>query len=440
MPNTHDKLQGLLQFIDSAPTAFHAVVSCRAMLEASGFKPLSERDPWQLGPGDRCFVTRNETSFVAFVVGAQGPERSGFSIIGAHTDSPCLKLKPIAEINRSGLAQLAVEPYGGMLLSTWMDRDLGLAGRVLVSGDGGCVKSHLLRISRPILRVPNLAIHLDREVNTRGLVLNPQQHMVPVLGLEGSTRGLRELVAAELETPLSGEVVEPKDILDYDLALYDTQPAAIGGVDESFVFAPRLDNLASCHAALVALIESVRAQPLVGPTRLLALWDNEECGSRSAQGAQGPLVRQLMDRIVEARAAGEPQACARAVAASMLLSADMAHALHPNYADRHEPGHLPVIGKGPVIKSNANQSYASDGQTSAVFVSLCRASGFEPQRFVMRSDLPCGSTIGPITAAVTGIRAVDVGNPMLSMHSIREMAGVDDHAKMIAVMTRFLGL
>jgi aspartyl aminopeptidase len=217
------------------------------------------------------------------------------------------------------------------------------------------------------------------------------------------------------------------------LFLHDTHKGVIAGIDESMIFAPRLDNQAMSHAALVALIESAAAG-MQRHTRVVALWDNEECGSRSAQGAQGPFIRQTLDRIVEAHADGSPQASARAMARSFLVSADMAHAVHPNYADRHEPAHTPLLGRGPVIKANANQSYASDGLSSGYFLKVCRAAGFEPQRFVMRSDLPCGSTIGPITSALTGIKTVDVGNPMLSMHSIREMAAVDDHAMMIAAM------
>lgn len=437
MPTAHDHARGLLDFIDRSPTPFHAVQSTAALLEAAGFRRLSEAEAWSLSPGDRRYLVRNDSSIVAFAVGAESPERAGFSLVGAHTDSPCLKVKPVPELTRSGLFQLAVEPYGGMLLSTWLDRDLGLAGRVLVAAGTGAPQSRFVHLRKPLLRVPNLAIHLDREVNTRGLVLNPQQHLVPILGLDSARPdgGLRGLLAAELSQ--GGAAVSPQDVLDFDLALFDAVPGTFGGLGDAFVYAPRLDNLASCHAALSALTASVAAQPQVGPTRVVAFWDHEECGSRSAQGAMGPLILTTLERIVEARAGGAPQAAGRALAASMLVSADMAHAVHPNYADRHEPSHQPALGGGPVVKVNHNQSYATDGFTSAVFTALCRACGFEPQRFVTRSDLPCGSTIGPITAALTGVHAVDVGNPMLSMHSIREMAGVEDHARMIAVLGRF---
>lgn len=410
------------------------------MLDREGFRPLSERDVWTLSPGDRHYVTRNDSSIVAFVVGDQPPAEAGFCIVGAHTDAPCLKVKPAPDLVRCGFRQLAVECYGGLLLSTWLDRDLGLAGRVVVARPDGQVQSLLVEFDGPIARIPSLAVHLDREVNTRGLVLNQQQHMVPVLGLDrgeaNPSVALKGMLAGQIGAA-HGTSVAASDILDFDLMLYDTQPAAIGGSDRAFVFAPRLDNLASCHAATAALLESVGDRHAAAWTRAVTFWDNEECGSRSAQGAQGPLICQVLARIVETRSAGAAQAMPRALASSFLISADMAHAVHPNYADRYEPNHLPVIGMGPVIKSNANQSYASDGVSSARFVAMCRAAGFEPQRFVMRSDLPCGSTIGPITAALTGIKAVDVGNPLLSMHSIREMAGVEDHARMTAVMKVF---
>jgi aspartyl aminopeptidase len=432
----------LLGYIDRSPSAFHAVHAATRLLEAAGFTPLRERDAWSLDAGDRRYVMRNDASIIAFVLGVEPPASSGFAIVGAHTDSPHLRVKPNADVARSGYLQLAVEPYGGMLLSTWMDRDLSLAGRVLVESRGRPVETMLVDLERPLLRVPNLALHLDREVNQRGLVLNQQQHMVPVLGLEGARAprppSLRALLADQL-TSTRGARVQPASILGWDLSLYDTHKATLGGHDEAFVFASRLDNLASCHAGLEALRSSVERHPRAAATRVLALWDNEECGSRSAHGAAGPFLRQVLERLVEARGGAGVEAAARSWAASFLVSADMAHAVHPNYADRHEPGHLPVIGKGPVIKINANQSYATDGASAARFASLCRSVGFEPQRFVMRSDLPCGSTIGPITASLTGMPAVDVGNPMLGMHSIREMAGVQDHAKMVAVMGALFG-
>lgn len=441
MLSSRDQALALLHFIDRSPTAFHAARTTSGLLEEAGFRALDEREEWALAPGDRRYVVRNDSAIIAFVVGDDAPVRSGFRIVGAHTDSPGLKLKPKAWQARHGVTQLAVEPYGGLLMHTWLDRDLTLAGRVMVADPAtGQLHAHLVDFQVPLLRVPSLAIHLDREVNSKGLVLNAQQHLVPVLGLEQGnakdTLGLARMIAAEIRRSL-GVDVKPQDVADYDLSLVDTQHGTLAGEDESFVFAGRLDNLASCHAALASLLASLGTAPRTPATRVIAFWDNEEVGSRTMQGAAGPFLRQVLERIVEARSPGAGQAFPRAVASSFLISADMAHAVHPNFADRHDPAHAPRLGAGPVIKLNANQSYASDGRSAGLFASLCKACGFEPQRFVTRSDLPCGSTIGPITSALMGISTVDVGNPMLSMHSIREMAGTADHARMIAVLGCF---
>ncbi len=440
MLKSESHAQTLLQFINASPTAYHAVRTTSAILESAGFTRLDERAAWKLSGGDRRYLVRQDASIVAFVVGDAPPEDAGFLLAGAHTDSPHPRIKPKPDMVRQGFMQLGVEPYGGMLLSTWMDRDLSLAGRVLVAGSTlHEVSSLLVDFKRPILRIPNLAIHLDREVNTKGVVINPQQHLAPVLGLDPlvpeNRRNLVALVAEQLSCDYSQEI-SADQVLDFDLSLYDTQKAELGGLRNEFIFAARLDNLASCEAALRGLIQSLAAAPFHASTRLVAFWNHEECGNRSASGAMGPLIRQTIDRIVEARSSGTHASC-RALANSFLISADMAHSIHPNYVDRHEPAHAPAIGVGPVIKYNSNQSYATDGASAARFVSLCRVVGFEPQRFVTRSDLPCGSTIGPATAALTGVQTVDVGNPMLSMHSIREMAGVEDHAKMVAVLKTF---
>ena len=434
------RAESLLAYIDQSPTPYHAVALTTRMLQDAGFRRLDEREAWRLKPGDRCFVTRNASSVVAFVVGSAPPEDAGFLLVGAHTDSPGLKLKPNAELDRHGYRQLGVEPYGGLLLSTWLDRDLGLAGRIISANAEGHVQEHLVHFKRPILRIPNIAIHLNRDVNTKGLLLDQQKHMAPVLGLtkQKSEGWLRAALSTQLQSE-HGVRVSGDAILDFDIALVDVQPAAIGGLDDELLFAPRLDNLASCQAALTALIEAAEACPKHDATRVIAFWDNEECGSRSMHGAQGPMLRQVIDRVVGARSPSAEQSVERAIASSFLVSADMAHAIHPNYADRHEPSHAPMFGRGPVIKHNANQSYASDAVSAARFASLCKLAGFEAQRFVVRSDMPCGSTIGPITAALTGIKTVDVGNPMLSMHSIREMAATSDHAKMVDVLLRLFG-
>ena len=440
MTKVPDDVADLLRFIDSSPTAFHATRSAAKALEQLGFQALDEREPWTLQPGQRCYVTRSDSSIVAFVVGDQSPATAGFSIIGAHTDSPHLRLKPNASQSCAGWNQLAVEPYGGLLLYTWPDRDLSIAGRVVVRRPNGAIDSLLVDFRKPIARVPSLAIHLDREVNQKGLQLNPQHHLAPIVGISGDRADedwlgtlLAQQIAREHQTG-----IEPSDIVGFDLGLYDTQPPSVAGAHDELILSARLDNLASCHAALRALSKALDMAPTTADTRLLAFWDHEECGSRSMQGAQGPFVRSVVERVVESAEPASREALARAMAASQLVSVDMAHAVHPNFVDRHEPGHMPLLGHGPVLKFNSNQSYATDGLSAARFTSLCRDAGFEPQRFVVRSDMPCGSTIGPITAALMGIKTVDVGNPMLSMHSIREMAGMADHGVMIEVLARFL--
>lgn len=428
-----DEVADLLSFIDRSPTPFHAVAQARRRLEEDGYQELLESDPWSLEPGERRYLVRGGGSLVAFHVGSASPAHSGFRIVGAHTDSPNLRLKPIADVRRHGYFQFGVEPYGGVLLHTWLDRDLSLAGRVSLSGDSG-PRQILLDFGRPLLRVPNLAIHLQRELHSDGLKLDPQTHSLPISGLE-DTPDLAELVTGELRAQGLAEVA-PSELLAIELMTYDVQPACVGGARGEFVFAPRLDNLASCHAALRALGRAGR-QPESPCTRVVVFYDHEEVGSRSARGASGSLLVDSLERIVSGFKGGEPQGLPRALAHSLLVSADMAHAVHPNYSDRHDPNHRPVLGGGPVVKINANQSYASDAETAGIFRALCSEVGVEAQDFVSRSDLPCGSTIGPISAARLGIRTVDVGNPMLSMHSCREMAGCADVEPMIAVMTHW---
>jgi aspartyl aminopeptidase len=423
----------LLGYIDLSPTPYHAVAEAIHRLEQKGYRRLAETDVWQFEPGNRHYVARSEGSLVAFEVGTESPAATGFCLIGAHTDSPNLRLKPLPDVNSHGYRQLAVEPYGGVLMHTWLDRDLSLAGRVTVQSRAG-IETLLLDFGRPLLRIPSLAIHLSREVSKDGLKLNAQKHLAPVLGLEDAPE-LRDLVALELRAQGISEFPTER-VLAFDLMTYDTQPSGVSGARGEFIHAPRLDNLASCHAALTALLQSGedRLPPF---TRVVVLYDHEEVGSRSAQGAAGTLLSDVLDRVVAGCKGGAPQGLQRALASSMLVSADMAHAVHPNYADLHEAGHTPVVGRGPVIKVNANQSYATDSSSSGFFASLCARCGVEPQYFVARSDMACGSTIGPITATRLGIRTVDVGNPMLSMHSCREMAGASDVGPMIAILTAF---
>ena len=414
-------VQDLLEYINACPTPFHAVAETVLRLEAAGYRGLDEADVWEVSPGDKVYVVRGGGSVAAFHLGSAPAPEAGFHLVGAHTDSPNLRVKPNPERKKAGYWQLGVEPYGGVLLHTWLDRDLSLAGRVSLA-DGS---ARLVDFGRELLRVPSLAIHLNRGVNTDGLKLNAQKHMAPIVTLNDlGTLDLRVLLAGEL-----GDV-KSEDVIAWDLMAYDVQPGSRSGVSREFIQAARIDNLASCHAGLTALIAAENDAEL---SRGLILYDHEEVGSRSAQGAASDFLRSCLQRLCGDSAEGFH----RAVARSFLISADMSHAIHPNYADQHEPQHQPVLGGGPVVKINVNQSYATDGESWASFERWARAAEVSTQRFVVRSDLGCGSTIGPITAAELGIRTVDVGNPMLSMHSCREVAAAADVPKMIDVMKKF---
>ncbi len=434
-----DRVVDLMAFLDRSPTPYHAVAESVRRLEAAGFRPLREEDPWSLDPDSRRYVVRAEGSLVAFQAGRESPAEAGFRILGAHTDSPNLRLKPLPDRTAEGYRQLAVEVYGAPLLHSWLDRELSLAGRVSFRAPGepgrSALRTALVDFRRPLLRVPSLAIHLQRELHQEGLKLNAQQHLAPLLGLADAPV-LAELLAGELRAAGTA-AIEAADVMAFDLMAYDVQGAEVVGARGEFVCSPRLDNLASCHAAVTALVESASASLGAG-TRMVVLYDHEEVGSRSAQGAAGTLLSDALERAVAGYKDGARQGLSRAAARSLLISVDMAHAVHPNYADRHEPEHRPRVGQGPVIKVNANQHYASDAETAARFAALCRDADVRPQHFVVRSDLACGSTIGPISAARVGIRTVDVGSPMLAMHSCRELAGSADVAPMIEVLSAAL--
>ena len=422
-------IQDLLEFIDRSPTPFHAVNEMKNILTQQGYKKLNESDVWNLESGGKYFLTRNDSSLIAFVVGTQTKMASGFKIIGAHTDSPNLKLKPNSLYDKNGYLQLGVEVYGGVLLTTWTDRDLSLAGRVIIKGKKQ-PQSKLIRFDDPLLRIPQLAIHLNRDVNEKGLTLNKQNHLPPIFSLAGKKNLTKDLLEKMVAQKLK---CKPADILSLELSLYDTQPGSTGGAEGEFIFSSRLDNLASCHAGLQALIESKGKDPM---TRVIAFYDHEEVGSDSAQGAGSPFLKDVLERLtLDSETSRET--FFRSMANSFFISADMAHAVHPNYSEKHDSRHMPIINGGPVIKCNSNQRYATEGVSSAWFESLCKKAGVPVQKFVVRTDLGCGSTIGPITAANLGIRTVDVGNPMLSMHSIREMAGTQDHLPLIKAFKLF---
>lgn len=418
----------LVDYLNASSTPWHAVAETRRRLEAAGYREISEGDAWTLVPGDRIFIVRAGSTIAAFELGTDPVETGGFHLVGAHTDSPNLRLKPNGLGIKSAQHSAGVEPYGGVLLHTWLDRDLFLAGRVLTRRGTKLVPR--LVTTGAIARVPSLAIHMDRGVNTDGLKLNPQNHLPPVLGLEsGGPLGLDTLLP-EVSLPDGG------DFAGFDLCFVDAQPAALVGARGEYVMSGRLDNLASCHAAVSALLASGDQGPGT-KTRGIVLYDHEECGSQSAQGAQSAFLRDVLTRLVHARGGSGVEAWSRAVHHSFFVSADMAHAVHPNFAEKHDMAHAPYFGKGPVIKLNTNQRYATDGESAARFAGFCEAADVTFQRFVTRSDVACGTTIGPITAALLGMRTVDVGNPMLSMHSAREMCAAADVPKMIGALTAF---
>ncbi len=419
----------LCAYVAASPSPYHCVATTRDRLVAAGFGALDEGAPWPLlAPGDKVYVERDGTIF-AWIMGTGAPAEHGLRLLGAHTDSPNLRLKPHTEHRVEGYLQWGVEVYGGVLLHTWLDRDLGLSGRVALRAGGG-VALRTLRIDKPIARVPNLAIHLNREIRTEGLKLNPQKHMPPVLGLfaDDDPAVLAGLVRDALD-------VDPADILAWDLMLHDIQSPVVGGVKDDFVFAPRMDNQASCHSALAALL-SLSEVPAA--TVGIVLFDHEEVGSRSAHGASSRWLLGNLQRILARAEAQAPGGYERMAANSYMVSADMAHGVHPNHADRHEGLHKPRLNGGPVIKINTNQRYASNAETAGRFKLACAEVGVPVQEFVNRSDLACGSTIGPISAAELGIRSVDVGGAMLSMHSIREQAGAADVQMMVDAMAQVL--
>lgn len=418
----------LLAFINACPSPYHAVLEVKARLARAGFVEHDLRELWRIRPQTRGFVVCAGGTILAFEAGSLPPAEAGFLIVGAHTDSPNLRLKPQADLACQGIGQFNVEVYGGVLLHTWFDRDLSVAGRVSLAGG----RSVCVDFARSLARIPNLAIHLDREVNTRGFIANPQTHLPPVVFLEGEgvKLSLKGLLVTEFSALLQTE--DPNAILSYDLCLYDCQKAALGGANQDFVMASRLDNLASCHAALASFLDS---QQPTNATKIVVLYDHEEVGSQSVAGARSLFLSGVLDRLAEEYEGQGPGAARRALAQSFLVSADMAHAVHPNYAERHDKQHKPRLGFGPVIKSNANQSYATDSVGAAVFVEACQSVGTAFQYFTTRNDLPCGSTLGPISAARTGIRTLDVGCSMLSMHSCREMASARDVGPMIETLT-----
>lgn len=416
-------LNGLADFIAGSPTPFHAVDTMVKRLRAEGYQALAEGERWQLQPGGRYYVVRNGSSLIAFKYGKDLDK--GIQMVGAHTDSPCLKVKPNPVVNSQGYLQLGVEVYGGVLLAPWFDRDLSLAGRVSYLTKKGERAKALVNFSRAIAFIPSLAIHLDREVN-KNRTINPQTDIPPVLAqLPGPDAGadFGQILADQLAVE---GVTDVASVLDYELCFYDTQRPAVLGLNNEFFVGARLDNLASCFAGLEALLAAPEGQ-----SQLLICNDHEEVGSSSCCGAAGPMLRQFLERLVP-----DVERRNQIIHHSLLVSADNAHGIHPNYADKHEQNHGPLLNQGPVIKINANQRYATTGETSAYFRHLCQQLNVPVQAFVVRTDMACGSTIGPITSAEIGVATIDVGLPTWGMHSIRETAGTADLGYLIAILQK----
>ncbi|MEZ5493691.1 MAG: M18 family aminopeptidase [Pseudomonadales bacterium] len=423
---THNALDNFLAFLNASPTPFHAVQQMQNKLLDAGFIALHESDSWQIQAGKRYVVTRNDSSLIAFITSQQDPALSGIRLVGAHTDSPCLKLKPEPHLQRSGYAQLGVEVYGGVLLHPWFDRDLTLAGRVSYRKNDGALATALINFSRAIACIPSLAIHLDRDVNN-GRALNAQKELPLLLHNQKTDEKLdiRQLLLTQLlqEHPNC----EAEAVLDFEICAGDTQAAAYIGLHDDFIASARLDNLLSCYAGLQALLACDGLQPAV-----LVCTDHEEVGSVSCCGAQGTFLTSVLQRWL-----GDNETLARSTHRSLMISADNAHGIHPNYPEKHDEKHGPLLNSGPVIKINANQRYASNAVTQAFFRNLCEQEQIPVQSFVARADMGCGSTIGPLTAAETGIKTIDIGVPTFAMHSIRELAGAKDVAYLQQALTAF---
>ncbi|KAH8694135.1 aspartyl aminopeptidase [Talaromyces proteolyticus] len=471
-----------LSFVNASPTPYHAVKSGKDLLASAGFKEIKERDSWSstLHPGGKYYLTRNGSTLVAFAIGKKWKPGNSIAMVGAHTDSPVLRIKPVSKKGDEGYVQVGVETYGGGIWHTWFDRDLGVAGRVMVRGKDGNIVSKLVKVDRPILRIPTLAIHLDRK---ESFDFNNETQLFPIAGLveaelnrtkgqttdssndEPAKKALKaaterhhpylvELIASEVDS-------KPSEILDFELILFDTQKSCLGGLLEEFVFSPRLDNLNMSFCAVQGLIESVRSATALdddNAIRLIALFDHEEIGSKSAQGADSNTLPAILRRlsVLPAEDFGSEKsyhkvgneldittAFEQSLSTSFLLSADMAHAVHPNYSAKYEADHKPQINEGPVIKINANQRYATNSPGIVLLQEVAEKATEDGgdvvplQLFVVRNDSSCGSTIGPMLSANLGTRTLDLGNPQLSMHSIRETGGTQDIGHAIRLFASF---
>lgn len=441
----------LLHFVDSSPTPFHLVSHAQQILQAAGFNKLEERDTWLAGgpdqlpkvqAGGKYFYHRNHSTLVAFTVGGAYRPGNEFKIIGAHTDSPVLKVRPVSARSASGYLQVGVECYGGGLWHTWFDRELSLAGCVMVEEADGGFRRRLVHIKRPILRIPNLCIHLQSAEEMAAFKINKETHLQPILSLIESTLNKEEGGGKERHSPalltlLAEELACPvSTIKDFELTLFDTQGGSLWGLKNEFLSSPRLDNQAHCYTGLCALLKNAADIDLDTGVSMLVCFDHEEIGSDSAQGAGSPVMLEAISRVVDCF--DQSQEMLRiTIRNSFLISADVAHAVHPNYADKHEKSHAPALNKGTVIKTNNNQRYATNAETGFLLREIARRAGAPTQEYVVRNDSRCGSTIGPIVASKTGLRTVDLGVASLSMHSIRETLGCEDIGSNIRLFTTF---
>jgi len=419
-------VDGLIDYLKQSPTPFHAVDHIDSILKEAGFIRLYESDRWDLKAGGSYYVIRNDSSLISFTMGAAVATDTGIRMVGAHTDSPCLKVKPQPEIIKNSYLQLGVEIYGSALLNTWFDRDLSLAGRISFLNTEEKIQHALVDFGYPLAVIPSLAIHLDKEVNKKRCI-NEQKHIVPIVTHinQDEVSSLRELLFDHLKKQDSESTIV--EVLDYEMCFYDTQPPAVVGLNQEFITGARLDNLLSCYVGLMSFLESGE-----DISCMLVLNDHEEVGSMTAAGAQGTFLESVVKRI-----AGNSEDYARIIDRSMLISCDNAHGVHPNYADKSDENHGPILNEGPVIKYNANQRYATNSETSALFRYLGIKADIPVQTFVVRSDMACGSTIGPLTAGKIGVKTLDVGVPTFAMHSIREMAGRYDSFYLYKVLREY---
>ena len=424
----------LIDFIDASPSPYHAIENVKDILKENGFKHICSGDAWKIEKGEKYFVTKNNTSLFAFVPGKGNIEEEGFKIVSAHSDSPSFKIKPNPEIAVEGkYLKLNTEVYGGPILYTWFDRPLSMAGRVVLKTENPLKpEKRYINFDRPILVIPHIAYHFNRDVNDKGNPLSKQKDMLPVISMINEKMEkenfLINLIADELD-------VAPERVVDFDITLYEYEKGRLIGLHEEFISSGKLDDLAMAQGGMKALLSSKECKA----TKVLAIFDNEEVGSGTKQGAGSPVLRNILERVVLSQGK-TTEDFYRALHHSFMISADMAHAVHPNYTEKHDPTNHPYMNEGPVIKIHANQKYITDGESDAVFESICEQAGVPCQKYVNHSDMAGGSTLGNVLLGQMDIKGVDIGNPMWGMHSVRETGGVKDHYYVIKAFETFYNL